>query len=76
MESKPETLIRLAEVRRRTGLSRSSIYAAIAAGDFPKPVNIGVRSVAWPESAVQRWITAKISTAQKFETETVSVTGT
>lgn len=63
MESRPETLIRLAEVRRRTGLSRSSIYAAIAAGEFPKSVKIGARSVAWTQTSVQRWITAKIAAA-------------
>lgn len=38
-------LIKLAEVRKRTALSRSSIYAKAAAGTFPRPVKQGASSV-------------------------------
>ena len=50
-------IVRLKEVQRMTGLSRSTIYAQIAEGRFPKPVKLtGARSVGWHESAVIRWI--------------------
>lgn len=39
-------LIKLTEVQRRTALCRSSIYAKVAAGTFPKPVKNGSSS-AW-----------------------------
>lgn len=46
-------IVRLKEVQRMTGLSRSTIYAEIAKGNFPKQVQLtGVRSVGWHESAI------------------------
>jgi prophage regulatory protein len=50
------TLIRLPEVTRRTTKSRSAIYAAIASGNFPKPIRIGQRAVAFIESEIDAWI--------------------
>ena len=55
------TLLRLREVCRRTGLSRSVIYRRIAAGDFPAPVKLGERASAWPEQEVTAWCAARIA---------------
>lgn len=60
-----ETLIRRKEVERRTGLSRSTLYALISSGDFPPPVRITARAVAWPESHVENWITQRVISATK-----------
>jgi prophage regulatory protein len=49
------TLIKLAEVQKRTALSRSAIYAKVAAGVFPRPVKQGASSV-WVDTEVQEWI--------------------
>ena len=57
----PETLLKLPEVCRRVGLTRSPIYVGIAAGTFPKPVKTGERSVAWVESEINDWIAARIA---------------
>lgn len=54
-----DALLRLSSVKQSTGLSRSSIYALEAAGQFPKRVSIGPRSVAWRESEVQAWIESR-----------------
>jgi prophage regulatory protein len=54
------SLLRLPVVRARTGLSRSSIYARVAAGTFPRPIAIGPRAVAWPSDAVDAWIGERI----------------
>jgi prophage regulatory protein len=48
-------------VEARTGLSRSSIYDRIAAGEFPKPVPLGGRSVGWLESEIVEWQKARIA---------------
>ncbi len=48
-------------VEDRTGLSRSSIYDRIAAGEFPKPVSLGGRSVGWLESEIIEWQKARIA---------------
>ncbi|MBW5284567.1 helix-turn-helix transcriptional regulator [Burkholderia gladioli] len=55
---RPERLLRFAEVRVRIGLSKSEIYRRIGAGTFPAGVKLGVRAVAWRESAVEDWIRA------------------
>lgn len=43
-------------VQDATGLSRSSIYAGMKDGTFPRPVRVGKRAVAWLESDIERWI--------------------
>ena len=43
-------------VENVTGLSRSSIYAKIAEGTFPRPVQIGARAVAWRSSDIRAWM--------------------
>ncbi len=43
-----------------TGLSRSTIYALIASGNFPKQIKLtGARSVGWHEHAVIQWIESR-----------------
>ncbi|AAV97122.1 AlpA family phage regulatory protein [Ruegeria pomeroyi] len=51
-----ENHLRRHAVEAVTGLSRSSIYAMMDAGDFPRPVRIGKRAVAWPQSAIEAWL--------------------
>jgi prophage regulatory protein len=49
-------LLRRPEVEARTGLSRSSIYEWMKRGEFPQPVRLGARIVAWRESDVAEWL--------------------
>jgi prophage regulatory protein len=49
-------VLRLPAVKRCTGLSRSSIYARVAAGDFPPQIRLGPRAVGWLEHEIQDWI--------------------
>lgn len=51
-----ERLLRIAEVRRRTGLSVATIYRRKAAGTFPAAIELGPRMVAWYQSDIERWI--------------------
>lgn len=55
----PTRLLRRAEVLHLTGLPNSTLYAYMAKGRFPRPVKLGVRSVAWPEEAVLAWIASR-----------------
>ncbi|MGB7756687.1 MAG: AlpA family transcriptional regulator [Salinisphaera sp.] len=55
-----QSLLRLPAVKARTGQSRSAIYAAIQRGEFPKPVPIGARAVAWVESEIDDYIERQI----------------
>lgn len=55
------TILRLPDVKARTGLSRSSIYLKISENSFPAPVSLGgKRAVGWIETEVQEWIEQQI----------------
>lgn len=54
-------VMKLNEVINTTGLSRSSIYAYMLKGNFPKPIQLGPRAVAWIEDEVHKWLSDKIS---------------
>ncbi len=56
-----QTLIRLPEVIRRTGRSRSRIYEDIKAGIFPAPVKIGARAIAFPVEEINQWIASRVA---------------
>ncbi|MGF1826251.1 AlpA family transcriptional regulator [Vibrio splendidus] len=53
-------LLRLKEVIQVTGISRSSLYKYLNEGQFPPPISLGARSVAWIDHEVQAWITTKM----------------
>lgn len=55
------TLLRLPEVKARTGLTRSGLYRQIAAGTFPRPCKLGPRASAWPEHEVTAWCEARVA---------------
>ena len=55
------TILRLPEIKRNTGLSRSTIYLRIAQGAFTKPVTLGGRAVGWPAHEVEALNAARIS---------------
>ena len=54
-----ERLIPCSEVQRLTGLSRSTIYAWMRQGRFPKPVRVGRRAVRWRLEEVLEFIATR-----------------
>jgi prophage regulatory protein len=54
-------VLRLKEVTRRTGRSRSSLYDDIAANTFPGPIPLGPRAVGWLEEEIEDWLDARIA---------------
>lgn len=56
----PMSILRRKQVEARTGLSRSTLYAYIAAGSFPTPVSLGARAVGWLESDIDAWVKSRI----------------
>ena len=53
-------ILRLPQVKSRTGLSRSSIYLRMANGEFPESISLGGRAVGWLEHDVDEWIVTRI----------------
>jgi prophage regulatory protein len=57
MSIQPDARIeRLPSVLARTGLARSSLYAAIARGTFCQPVKLSKRTVGFISAEVDAWI--------------------
>lgn len=59
-----QALLRLPAVSARVGFGRSSIYAKVKKGEFPAPIQIGARVVAWPSAEIDAWIAARIVEAR------------
>jgi len=56
--NKARQVLRLRDVKSRTGKSTSGIYADMASGKFPRPIPLGERTVGWLESEIDSWIEA------------------
>lgn len=54
-------ILRLRDVMEKTGLARSTVYKYIEAGTFPKPIDLGGRSVGWVDEEINDWILEKIT---------------
>lgn len=52
----PDRILRIRAVLDRNGLTRSTLYRKIDAGQFPRGVSISPRCVSWRQSAVVTWI--------------------
>ena len=65
MSSKPRSkaFLRLPAVKATTGLSRSTIYARIRKGSFPRAA-LGARIVGWLESNIGSWVEDKIQSVE------------
>ncbi|MDO9252825.1 helix-turn-helix transcriptional regulator [Hydrogenophaga sp. XSHU_21] len=50
-------------VIQMTGLGRSTIYRLIAQQQFPCPVRLGVRAVAWRRSELDLWSQSRPATS-------------
>lgn len=56
---KERKLLRLPDVCLIVGLTRSGIYRAMHEEQFPRPVRIGARAVAWPFTEILAWINSR-----------------
>ena len=49
-------LLKLNDVLNLCQLSKSTLYRMIRAGDFPEPVALNKRAVAWKTEEIEAWI--------------------
>ena len=56
-----DRLLRLPDVSDIVGIRKSTIYALMKEGKFPKCIYITSKTVAWPESAVLAWVNDRIN---------------
>jgi prophage regulatory protein len=64
-EPAPLRILRVRDVRTKTGLPLSTLYAWMSEGRFPKPVRLGPKLVGWPEHEVEAWLQAKLDARDK-----------
>ncbi len=55
------SILRLTDVVKKIGLSRSTIYVRIKQNDFPSPIHLGNKSIGFIESELDDWIEGRIS---------------
>jgi prophage regulatory protein len=55
----PDRVVREHEVVQRTGLSRTTLWRRVRAGEFPRPREIGPHSKGWLESEVADWLATR-----------------
>jgi len=61
MRERADRFLRRDQVQDLTGLSTSTLYEQMQRGDFPRPIRITPKRVAWLESDVTEWQEAKIA---------------
>jgi prophage regulatory protein len=57
-------ILRRKQVEACTGLARSTIYAGVAAGTFPRPIQLGAQSVGWLASEVDAWLRDRVAASR------------
>lgn len=65
MAEQLRSFLRLKQVKAVTGMSRSWIYDAIKRGEFPAPILLGARAVAWDSVSVATWQSKRMKLAQE-----------
>ncbi|HDG1706715.1 TPA: AlpA family transcriptional regulator [Kluyvera ascorbata] len=62
----PNRILRMTELTKILGLSRSTIYEKLNPKSryydvtFPKPVRLGAASIGWRSTSVDEWIASRI----------------
>lgn len=54
-------MLRIPEVIRRTGLCRSTIYALVAHGKFPRQIKVSENTAAWLEHEINAYLNERIA---------------
>lgn len=57
-------IIRLPQAIKKTGLSRSTIYALIIRDEFPQRIKLSARSMGFLESEVDTWIADRVTASR------------
>jgi len=66
-----QAILRLPDVQKAIGLSRSTIYLHVAQGLFPAPIKISTRAVGWPSDEVDAIRAARIDNKTDDEIRTL-----
>ena len=63
--SKEVQFYRLSQLKKQLSVSRSSIWAWVKNGSFPKPIKLGKNCTAWNADDVHAWVQSRIDLSKK-----------
>ncbi len=52
-------ILRFAQVRERSGLSRATVYRRMRRGLFPAALDLGNNQLGWLEDEIDEWVAAR-----------------
>lgn len=52
-------MLRRRDVERLTGLHKSTLYRMVHRGEFPAPLRLGRRAVAWRRAEIEEWLDSR-----------------
>ena len=55
----PQQVLRFPDVRARVCLSKPTVYRMIARGEFPRPIKLTTRAVAWRVADIDQWLASR-----------------
>ncbi len=64
-------ILRLEAVKKKTGLSRSQIYAMIKRDEFPSQIKLTERSSGWIESEIDQFIADRVAASRQGQRGTL-----
>jgi prophage regulatory protein len=53
MTARPDSILRIAKVVEKAGMSKATIYRRIKEGKFPAPLELSTNIVGWRESEIE-----------------------
>ena len=63
-QTQPDSIRRKTQVIERLGFSKSTLQRMIAAGTFPKPIQLSPRIVGWRESTIEVYLAARAAVTE------------
>jgi prophage regulatory protein len=60
-------MLRLAEVLKRVGLGRSSVWRMVKENRFPAPRRLSTKAIGWLDDEIDDWLKARTSSAGSAE---------
>jgi prophage regulatory protein len=57
-------LLRISKLSANIGVSRSTIWAWVKAGKFPKPIKLAENTTVWSAADIEAWLKSRILVSQ------------
>lgn len=59
-------VLRLPAVIARVGMSRSWIYDNVSKANFPAPIQLGAKAIAWLEDEIDEWLANRVAASRSI----------